>query len=65
MPSIESMHFSSAGPSDQYPYDRAPGAPPACLPSASGPIDAEPEAANDTAGEWPLLPFPDGWYAAC
>lgn len=65
MPSIESMHFSSTGPSDQHPYDREPGAPSAWRPSARGPIDAEPEAANDTAGEWPLLPFPDGSCATC
>lgn len=24
-----------------------------------------PEAANDNGGEWPLIPFPDGWHAAC
>ena len=23
------------------------------------------EAANDNDGEWPLIPFPDGWHAAC
>jgi hypothetical protein len=22
-------------------------------------------AANDNASAWPLLPFPDDWYAAC
>jgi hypothetical protein len=23
------------------------------------------EAANDNGGEWPLIPVPDGWHAAC
>jgi hypothetical protein len=23
------------------------------------------EAANDNGLEWPLIPFPDGWHAAC
>ncbi|MEK9285576.1 MULTISPECIES: hypothetical protein [unclassified Bradyrhizobium] len=27
--------------------------------------DAAPKAANDNEGAWPLLPFPDDWYAAC
>jgi len=22
-------------------------------------------AANDNGAEWPLIPFPDGWHAAC
>lgn len=24
-----------------------------------------PSAANDNEGEWPLVPFPDGWTASC
>jgi hypothetical protein len=27
--------------------------------------DETPKAANDNGTTWPLLPFPDGWYAAC
>jgi hypothetical protein len=34
-------------------------------PMARAPMARTPMAANDNEGAWPLLPFPDGWYAAC
>ena len=33
----------------------------ACPPT----FDVPPKAANDNGRAWPLIPFPEGWHAAC
>jgi hypothetical protein len=29
------------------------------------PVGVPSEACNDNQMAWPLIPFPDGWYASC
>ena len=35
------------------------------VPQTFSRLQPPPRAANDNRGPWPLVPFPDGWYAAC
>lgn len=38
---------------------------PACARIVRLRIAERPKAANDNEVKWPLVPFPDGWYACC
>lgn len=37
----------------------------ATMPRVSSTSFRLPKAANDNQSSWPLIPFPDGWHAAC